>query len=204
MDIVEYTRKPFTVNAVEVTFDNCEEVAKWCGGTVGTTTYRLMGKPTELPCVKITGMGHQKNKEFTALIGHRVVEQNGSFRVYKPMQFDSTFEKKDQLTPIEKAFRDGAVGLGVCEADYTVILDEAEGMDLSKVPNVEPTVVVEIPQFEKDDYVQVISDVSEHFGLFGTVVEDPENDLNLVPVSLADLSGTFLFSRAALKKVNVL
>lgn len=94
MDIKEYTRKTFSVNAVEVTLENYEKVAEWCGGTVEMVTTRLIGVQTKLPVVKITEQGN-KGKEFVATLGCYVVELKGSFRVYKPTQFNDSFEEKE-------------------------------------------------------------------------------------------------------------
>lgn len=96
MDVKEYTRKPFSVNAVEVTLSNYEEVAEWCGGTIEMVNTRLIGVQTKLPVVKIVEQGDKgRGKEFVASLGCYVVELKGSFRVYKPTQFNDSFEEKE-------------------------------------------------------------------------------------------------------------
>lgn len=110
MQIETYDRKPFTVKAVQVDFKNFEEVAKWCKGTVTTQKAKLMGVDTEVPAVRVEGQGENRGKSFVAGIGCYVVELKGSFRVYKPAQFESSFEKaKDQEaqpTPVEAMLAD--------------------------------------------------------------------------------------------------
>lgn len=94
MELTDFIRKSFTVKAVEVTFENTEEVAKWCGGKVVTVPAKILGAETELPAVRLLGQGDNRGKEFTATLGCYVVELKGSFRVYKPAAFFSAFEQK--------------------------------------------------------------------------------------------------------------
>jgi len=42
--------------------------------------------------IKIQGQGDNRGKEFTATLGCYIVELKGSFRVYKPQQFESSFD----------------------------------------------------------------------------------------------------------------
>lgn len=97
MDIREYARKTFPVNAVQVTLENVREVAEWCKGTVEMVPTRILGTVTDLPVVKMKGQGDNRGRDFTASLGSWIVELKGSFRVYKPVQFDESFEeiKKD-------------------------------------------------------------------------------------------------------------
>jgi len=96
MDIRQYTRKPFPVGAVQVSLQNIEKVAEWCRGTIEQVSTRMLGTETFLPAIKIQGQGENRGKEFTATLGCWVVELKGSYRVYKPAQFDATF---DELSP---------------------------------------------------------------------------------------------------------
>lgn len=91
MDMKQYFRKPFEVNAVEVTPDNAEQVAEWCGGTVALGEYKHSKYRIQLPVVKVPGTGPNKGKYVDARIGYFVVEHNRSFRVYRPKQFEETF-----------------------------------------------------------------------------------------------------------------
>lgn len=91
MDMKQYFRRPFDVNAVEVTPDNAEQVAEWCGGTVAQGDYKHSKYKIQLPVVKVPGNGPHKGKTVDARIGYFVVEHNGSFRVYRPQQFEQTF-----------------------------------------------------------------------------------------------------------------
>jgi hypothetical protein len=90
----EYVRKSFSVIAEEVTFENVNEVAEWCKGTVVMENTKLMGTETKLPVILLKGQGDNRGKEFKATLGCYVVELKGSFRVYKNAQFFSSFEQK--------------------------------------------------------------------------------------------------------------
>lgn len=94
MQTTEFTRKPFHVEAVEITLQNAEDVAEWCKGVVEEIPYKLIGMTTDLPCVKVPGSGVQKGKLITALLGYWVVKHKESFRVYKPSVFKGTFDLK--------------------------------------------------------------------------------------------------------------
>ena len=96
MDVKEYTRKTFSVNAVELSLENYKEVAEWCGGTVEMVPTRLIGVLTKLPVVKIA---NNKGQDFVASLGCYVVELKGSFRVYKPVQFNDSFDEKEEEYP---------------------------------------------------------------------------------------------------------
>jgi hypothetical protein len=93
MDIKQYTRKPFPVAAVQVSLQNIQEIAEWCRGTVEQVSTRMLGTETFLPAIKIQGQGENRGKEFTATLGCWVVELKGSYRVYKPQQFEATFDE---------------------------------------------------------------------------------------------------------------
>ena len=93
MDIKQYTRKPFPVAAVQVTLQNIDEIAEWCKGTIEQVSTKMLGTMTFLPAVKIQGQGENRGKEFTATLGCWVVEHKGSYRVYKPAQFEATFDE---------------------------------------------------------------------------------------------------------------
>lgn len=91
MDIKQYDRKPFTVDAVQVTPQNVAEVAEWVGGEVVTVPTRMVGTTVDMPAVKVPGKG-EKGKDETAQVGSYIVGRKGSFRVYKIQAFEATFE----------------------------------------------------------------------------------------------------------------
>lgn len=97
MELHKYDRKPFSVTAVELSFENLNEVAEWCKGEISTESTKILGTSTMLPVVTIEGLGEARGKTFVARLGYFIVELNGSFRVYKPKQFKDTFERQVPL-----------------------------------------------------------------------------------------------------------
>jgi hypothetical protein len=95
--IEKYDRKPFSVLAVQVTFENVNQVAEWCKGAVIKQKTKMLGVETEVPAIRVEGQGDNRGKSFVATLGCYVVELKGSFRVYKPQQFDSSFTKSEVL-----------------------------------------------------------------------------------------------------------
>jgi hypothetical protein len=126
MDTKQYTRKPFPVSAVQVTLQNIEEVAEWCKGEIEYRDTKMMGTVTPLPIVKLKGQGDNRGKDFEAALGCWVVELKGSFRSYKPAQFEASFDElaqdglsvlvdvpekeAPQLPQIAEGFADAAIG----------------------------------------------------------------------------------------------
>ncbi len=96
LQLKEYDRRPFGVTAVEVTLTNIEQVADWCKGKLDKETTRLQGMNTniELPVIRLKGVGRDKERTFTAMVGCFVVNHKGNFRVYKPAQFREMFVEK--------------------------------------------------------------------------------------------------------------
>lgn len=94
LELKEFERKPFAVDAVEVTLENIEEVATWCKGTLDSQETKMLGTTVRLPVIKLQGQGKDKEKVFTVNIGCFVVDHKGSFRMYKPAQFHQMFQEK--------------------------------------------------------------------------------------------------------------
>lgn len=91
MKFEKFTRRPYDVNAVQVTPDNAEEVAKWCGGTVVLGDYKHSRFTIQLPIVKVPGNGVNKGKQVDARIGSWIIEYKGNFRVYREKQIHEDF-----------------------------------------------------------------------------------------------------------------
>jgi hypothetical protein len=109
MDIEKYDRKPFSVEAVQVHFENVNEIAVWCKGTVIKQKTKMLGVDTEVPAIRVDGQGDNRGKSFIATLGCYVVCLKGSYRVYKPAQFESSFAKAQQLvgtTVLDEALQD--------------------------------------------------------------------------------------------------
>lgn len=97
MDTKQYTRKPFPVSAVQVTLQNIEKVTEWCKGTIEYRPTKMLGTTTDLPVIKLKGQDNNSGRvrDTEATLGCYIVELRGSFRVYKPIQFEATFDEMD-------------------------------------------------------------------------------------------------------------
>lgn len=92
MQTEKYARKPFLIDAVKVTSENMEEVAKWCGGTIQTVqrgehTVKYIQAPVSRP-------SNERQKK--AFIGDYVLKAGKSFKCYEARAFDSCFEKPSE------------------------------------------------------------------------------------------------------------
>lgn len=106
MKIEKFVRRPFDVNAVQVTPQNAAEIAAWCGGKVGQSDYKLAGfDGVKLDTVLVPGNGPNEGRDVQARIGSWVVELDGKFRVLRKKQFHEMFAKKDEVLVTDQATR---------------------------------------------------------------------------------------------------
>lgn len=87
----KFARKPFYVDAVRVSEDNIEDVAKWCQGEV-------MTDPAEGRYVKVRVHRPLTDRQTKAFIGDWILCAGTGFKVYTPKAFDKSFEKVKTLT----------------------------------------------------------------------------------------------------------
>lgn len=87
----KFARKPFYVDAVRVSEENIEEVAKWCNGDVQTDS-------SEGLYIKVRVHRPLTDRQTKAFIGDWVLFAGSGFKVYTPKAFDKSFEKVKTLT----------------------------------------------------------------------------------------------------------
>jgi hypothetical protein len=82
-----YVRKPFEVEAAQVTADNLEEVAQWCQGTLMTEG------PDENPrrFIKVQVARALNERQTKAYPGDWVLYAGTGFKVYTDKAFKKTF-----------------------------------------------------------------------------------------------------------------
>ena len=90
MNTEKYIRKQFEVQAVQVTEENLESVAKWCNGTIETEG--------DLPGTKRfirVNVKHPLNARQTrAYLGDWVLKaETGGFKIYNQVAFEKSFER---------------------------------------------------------------------------------------------------------------
>ena len=97
----KFARKPFEVEAVQVTTDNLEEVATWCKGeltTEGDTKF-----------IKVDVANFINERQTKAFVGDWVLYASNGYKVYTNKAFKKNFE----LVP-------GTVGQALNEAQKKV------------------------------------------------------------------------------------
>lgn len=84
-----YVRKPFEVEAVQVTEDNIGDVADWCDGELRSTAENI-------PFVKVKVHRPLTTRQTRAFVGDWILYAGRGFKVYTTKAFETSFEKADE------------------------------------------------------------------------------------------------------------
>lgn len=131
LKIEQYTRKPFPVDAVQVTEENLNEVAKWCGGDIHTSTKTLRNDAGEetgkikLPFIKVDVHRPLNDRQTKAFVGDWVLKSDSGFKVYTLKAFDNSFQKK--------FVGESSETVGLLSTDATAVAAASERTDGEKV-----------------------------------------------------------------------
>lgn len=94
---VKYVRKPFEVQAVQVTEENFEDVAAWCGGTIVTTRAPKevdgMTLGEEKRYIKVNVSRPLNERQTQAYIGDWLLEAEKGLKVYADGPFVRNFAR---------------------------------------------------------------------------------------------------------------
>lgn len=83
----KFVRKPFYVDAVQVTDENMHEVAQWCGGQVQQELTQVK------PYIKVRVHRPLNERQSRAFVGDWVLYGvTGGYKVYTPKAFENSFE----------------------------------------------------------------------------------------------------------------
>lgn len=82
---ITYVRKPFAVDALEVTEENISTVAEWCGGEVRQNGERQF--------IKVPVRRPLNDRQTRASVGDWVLSSGDGFKVYSKSAFYGSFEK---------------------------------------------------------------------------------------------------------------
>lgn len=93
MDLKTYDRKPFSVQAVQVTRDNLKEVAEWCGGSVEVKITPTKNGSKHEDYVKVPTARPMNEKQTQAFITDWVLLSDKKFKVYTHRAFVHTFKE---------------------------------------------------------------------------------------------------------------
>jgi hypothetical protein len=85
LEVAKYSRKPFVVDAIQVTGDNVTAVAEWCNGEVhdanGPGTY-----------IKVQVKRALSARQTKAFVGDWVLKAGTGYKVYTPNAFANGFD----------------------------------------------------------------------------------------------------------------
>jgi hypothetical protein len=98
MIVNKYARKPFYVDAVQVTAENMAEVAQWCGGRVETTV-----EINSHSFIKVKVKRPISARQTKAFIGDWVLKAGAGYKVYTAEAFDKSFDAltiREQKAPV--------------------------------------------------------------------------------------------------------
>lgn len=115
MEIKKYLKRPFEVQAVQVSADNIYEVAKWCQGDLDSIRNEKY--------IKVRVLHAANERQTQAYIGDWVLYAGTSYRVYTDKAFGKGFlpveepEEQKQLTPTYTEAED-TVSTSVGGADF--------------------------------------------------------------------------------------
>lgn len=91
MKTAKYARKPFEIDAVQVTAENLEEVAAWCEGEIIGVDGE-MEKSVEERYIKVHVHRPMNEKQTKAFVGDWVLYAGKGFKVYTNKAFEASFE----------------------------------------------------------------------------------------------------------------
>lgn len=87
IETTKFARKPFFVDAVQVTAENMEQVAQWCKGDV-----RTEGSGEEVKYVKVRVNRPLTDRQTKAYVGDWVLSAGSGYKVYTDKAFAKSFE----------------------------------------------------------------------------------------------------------------
>ena len=93
----KFVRKPFYVDAVQVTSANIEDVAKWCGGTVKESKPDKDIENGRVPekFIQVTVYRPMSDRQKMAFVNDWVLFAGKGYKVYTNPAFQKTFELID-------------------------------------------------------------------------------------------------------------
>lgn len=94
MEIKTFDRKPFSVQAVQVTRENMREVAEWCGGKVETKETPTKNGTKREKYVKVPTTKPMNEKQTQAFASDWVLLSEKKFKVYTHRAFVHTFQEQ--------------------------------------------------------------------------------------------------------------
>lgn len=96
LDLKKFERKAFVVNGVQITEDNFEEVAAWCGGEI-RTTHQDGATGADRRYIKVAVHTPLNPRQTKGFVGDWVLESKKGFKVYTGGAFLNSFREAPHL-----------------------------------------------------------------------------------------------------------
>jgi hypothetical protein len=94
----KYVKNPFYVEAVQVTADNLDEVARWCSGEIIKSLLPKVDRAPDdteaVECVKVPVLRPANDRWTKAFVGDWVVKAGAGFKVYAAKAFKRDFKPR--------------------------------------------------------------------------------------------------------------
>jgi hypothetical protein len=109
IETTKFARKPFYVDAVQVTEQNISDVAKWCNGDIRKDNQKV-------DFIKVRVNRPLNERQTQAYVGDWVLYAGTGYKVYTPKAFEDSFESAENVNEIQHAnagryiYRDSADG----------------------------------------------------------------------------------------------
>lgn len=95
----KFIRKPFFVDALRVTEENIEQIAKWCGGTIES---EKRGKK-DVSYILVPVSNPLSDRQKKAFVGDWVLYSNGNWKSYTHRAFEASFEPyRQNVEPVQE------------------------------------------------------------------------------------------------------
>lgn len=104
----KFVRKPFAVEGVQVTPENIDDVAQWCGGEVRTSETKKPGQAVQ-KYIKVPVKHPLNDRQTRAYYGDWVLSAGTGFKVYTQKAFSGSFdEQTDRMFDVIQRMDDRA------------------------------------------------------------------------------------------------
>lgn len=86
-----FQRKPFYVEAIQVTEENMAEVAEWCGGPIKHTRPKSSENVEPAPYIQVPVISPKSVRQTRGYVGDWVLKAGEGFKVYADKSFKQSF-----------------------------------------------------------------------------------------------------------------
>jgi hypothetical protein len=100
-----YVRRPFEIDAVQVTLENMDEVAKWCSGDVRTRKAERHEQGEFTRYIKVRVYRPLDERQSKAFVGDWVLYAGTGYKVYTNNAFETTFVEAEKVREPAEAFK---------------------------------------------------------------------------------------------------